>query len=163
MQILEILLLILMLVLVIVCIVLTVNMEKKVNKLERRYNRFMRGKDMKSMEEVVTRRFADINNLKKSTQVVTESLKGIEEMGKVSFQKIGLVKYDAFDDVGGSLSFALALLTKKNNGFVLNSVHSKEGCYTYLKEIVNGESYVTLGSEEQEALNKAKNSDNFME
>ncbi len=136
---------------------------KKINSLEKRYNRFLRGKDVENMEEIILKRFAEINVLKKNTKTVADSLSAIDEMVQASFQKCGLVKYDAFDDIGGNLSFALAVLTKKNNGFVLNSVHGKEGCYTYLKEIVNGESYISLGAEEQQALDKAKNTDNFME
>ena len=57
--------------------------------------------------------------------------------------------------MGGKLSFALALLDKNNNGFVLNAMHSREGCYTYIKEIVNGESYIVLAEEEKNALNIA--------
>jgi hypothetical protein len=76
---------------------------------------------------------------------------------KFTFQKVGLVKYDAFNEMGGKLSFSLALLNETNDGFVLNAVHSREGCYTYVKEIIDGNSIITLADEEQEALNVAKN------
>ena len=68
------------------------------------------------------------------------------------------MKYDAFKEMGGKLSFALAMLDKENNGFVMNAIHSSDGCYTYVKEIVKGESYVVLGEEEKEALRQAVNS-----
>ena len=74
-----------------------------------------------------------------------------------AYQKIGIVKYDAFKEIGGKLSFVLVLLTAENNGFILNSMHStKEGCYTYAKEVVNGEAFVILSEEEQQALDEAK-------
>ena len=57
-------------------------------------------------------------------------------------------------------SFALAMLDKENSGFVLNAIHSREGCYTYVKEIVKGESYIVLGEEEKEALRQAVNAHN---
>ncbi len=60
------------------------------------------------------------------------------------------------------MSFALAMLDKSNNGYVINAIHSREGCYTYAKEIIKGESYITLGEEEKKALDKAINSDNAM-
>ena len=63
-------------------------------------------------------------------------------------------------EMGGKLSFALAMLDKDNNGFVLNAIHSREGCYTYIKEIVKGESYIVLGEEEKEALRQAVNAHN---
>ena len=61
-----------------------------------------------------------------------------------SYQKVGIVKYDAFGEMGGKLSFALTMLDNDNNGWILNSMHSRDGCYTYIKEIVRGE--VTLSS-----------------
>ena len=73
------------------------------------------------------------------------------------FNKYGVEKYDAFDDVGGKLSFALALLDKENTGLILNAVHSRDNCFLYMKEIVKGESYVMLSQEEVEALRKAVN------
>lgn len=65
---------------------------------------------------------------------------------------MGIVKYDAFSQMGGQLSFCIALLDENDNGFIINSVHSTEGCYTYTKEIKNGECKITLGTEEAEAM-----------
>ena len=73
------------------------------------------------------------------------------------YQKVGIVKYDAFHEMGGDLSFALTMLDENNTGWILNAMHSREGCYTYIKEIVKGESYVVLGEEEKEALRQAVN------
>ena len=70
--------------------------------------------------------------------------------------KYALVKYDAFDKMAGKLSFVIALLNDDNSGILLNSMHSREGCFTYAKEIVNGESYIPLSAEEKEALEQAK-------
>ena len=82
----------------------------------------------------------------------------------ITYQKIGVVKYDAFKEMGGKLSFVLALLDKNNSGILLNSVHStREGCYTYLKEIIKGESFLELSEDEKKALNQALRSSNFME
>ena len=69
-----------------------------------------------------------------------------------AYQKMGLVKYDAFSQMGGQLSFSLALLDENNNGFIINSVHSSEGCYSYTKEIKLGQCAIDLGAEEAEAL-----------
>ena len=72
-----------------------------------------------------------------------------------AFQKVGIVKYDAFSQMGGQLSFSLALLDENDNGFILNSVHSTEGCYSYTKEIKNGLCDISLGEEEKQALDIA--------
>ena len=65
------------------------------------------------------------------------------------------MKYDAYGQMGGQLSFCLALLDENNNGFILNSVHSTEGCYTYTKEIKHGEYDIEISNEERKALNIA--------
>jgi hypothetical protein len=85
-----------------------------------------------------------------------KNIKIIFDKMKFTFQKVGLVKYDAFHEMGGKLSFSLALLNEKNDGFVINAVHSREGCYTYIKEIVGGNSIIVLAEEEKEALKMAK-------
>ena len=77
---------------------------------------------------------------------------------KTTFQKVGLVKYDAFHEMGGKLSFSLALLNEINDGFIVNAMHSREGCYTYIKEIIDGNSIIALADEEQEALDMAMKS-----
>ena len=81
----------------------------------------------------------------------------------ITYQKQGIIKYDAFNEMGGKLSFAMALLDKNNNGFIINSIHSREGCYTYIKEIVKGESYILLGEEERQALEKAIDEEDLMD
>ncbi len=71
---------------------------------------------------------------------------------------MAVIKYDAFQEMGGKLSFSLCMLDETNNGFIITSMHStREGCYTYVKEIIKGESFVLLSEEEKEALDEAKN------
>ena len=77
---------------------------------------------------------------------------------KYTYQKMGLIKYDAFHEMGGKLSFSLAMLDVRNNGFIINAMHTREGCYTYIKEIVDGNSIIVLSEEEQEALKRAMES-----
>ena len=74
-----------------------------------------------------------------------------------TLNKYGIVKYDAFEDMGGKLSFVLAMLDNDNSGFILNAIHSRENCFLYIKEIVKGESYIMLSQEEMEALKRAVN------
>ena len=116
-------------------------------------------KDGKSLEEVILKRFKEVDELKKEDAAKKVQLDDINESLRYAFSKMGMVKYDAFNEMGGKLSFALALLDNRNNGFLINAMHSREGCYTYVKEIINGESYINLGEEEKKALNKAINSE----
>lgn len=131
----------------------------KIKKMELTYTSFMSGKDGKSLEEVILKRFKEVDDLKKEDAAKKVQLDDINESLRYAFSKMGMVKYDAFNEMGGKLSFALALLDNRNNGFLINAMHSREGCYTYVKEIINGESYINLGEEEKKALNKAINSE----
>ena len=84
-----------------------------------------------------------------------QDIKKINEEMLSNFQKVGIFRYNAFDEMGGKLSFALTLLDGENNGFIINSMHSREGCYNYIKEIVKGASYIELSEEEAESLERA--------
>jgi len=115
----------------------------------------MRGKDGKTLEEVMKEKFAEAESILKFTKQNRQDIKDINRRLAVAYCKFGIVKYDAFNEMGGKLSFSLAMLDRSNDGWIINAMHSREGCYTYVKEIVKGESYVELSEEEAEALDKA--------
>lgn len=142
--------------LLLILILLIVTMVR-LKKLTRRYKDFVRGKDAESLEEVMLSRFEEIDGLKRAGEENRRRIKEVSENLLLTYQKIGIVKYDAFNEMGGKLSFALALLDKNENGFVMNSMHSREGCYTYIKEIIDGKSYIALSGEEKQAVDKAVN------
>jgi hypothetical protein len=136
----------------------------KQRKLNKKYRNFMSGADGVSLESQIFNRFREIDDLKVDSKAVKAELGKINDNLMVTYQKVGVVKYDAFKEMGGKLSFVVALLDKNNNGIILNSVHSsREGCYTYLKEIIKGESFLELSGDEKKALDMAINSTNYME
>lgn len=141
----------------ILLILVIVNMTQ-MNKLKKRYISFMSGKSAKSLEDTLIARLQQVDRLLSANAENERDIKKLFANMKFTFQKAGLVKYDAFDQMGGKLSFSLALLNESDDGFVLNAVHSREGCYTYVKEIVDGNSVIALAEEEQEALRMAKES-----
>ncbi len=135
----------------------------KLSKVNKRYRKFMGGADGKSLENQFITRFAEVDELKLDSLKVKSKLEKISENLLLTYQKIGIVKYDAFKEMGGKLSFALALLNDNNDGFILNSMHSsREGCYTYIKEIIKGEAFVVLAEEERLALEEAKKAGDYM-
>ena len=117
----------------------------------------MRGKDGKSLEQSMMDGFADVESVLKFTKQNRQDLKEINKKLVNTYNKVGIVKYDAFNEMGGKLSFSLALLNEKDDGFIINAMHSREGCYTYIKEIIAGKSVIVLASEEKEALDMALN------
>lgn len=129
----------------------------KVGSLTKKYNAFMKGSDGHTLESTILTRFKEIDILKEESKYTSEKLNIACETLITAYQKIGIVKYDAFKEMGGKLSFSLCLLDDENNGFILTSMHTREGCYTYVKEIIKGESFVVLATEERRALEEAKN------
>lgn len=144
-----------LLVFIIVLFVIIILQMKKLNRLQKRLSKFMTGKDAKSLEKDIVGLYEDNKFLKINVDKNKKDIRTLYKNMEHAFQKIGLIKYDAFQQMGGKLSFSLALLDENNNGFILNSVHSTEGCYTYTKEIKNGECAISLGEEEQQALDMA--------
>ena len=148
---------IILLILVVFLLVRSISYNMRLSRLERRYKIFMKGSDAQSLEKVFVRNFAQIDRLYEAKEDHDHDILFLKKNMEKMFNKYGVEKYDAFDDVGGKLSFALALLDKENTGLILNAVHSRDNCFLYLKEIVKGESYVMLSQEEVEALRKAVN------
>ena len=144
-----------MLVFIIILFVLLIIFIIKEEKLRKKYIKFMCGKNAQSLESDIIKLYEDNNFLKNMVDINKKDIRQLYKDISKAFQKVGIVRYDAYQQMGGLLSFSLALLDENNNGFILNSVHSTEGCYTYTKEVKNGECKIELGNEERVALEQA--------
>ena len=148
---------IILLVLTFILLVNTMSNDVRLARIEKKYRLFMKGQDAQSLEKVFVRKFDQIDRLFEAKENHDHVIRQLQNSFHTVYSKYGIEKYDAFDDVGGKLSFALAMLDQDNNGIILNAVHSRDNCFLYLKEIVKGESFVLLSQEEVEALRKAVN------
>lgn len=149
-------------VLILISIIINIAQQIKLNKIKKRYEAFMTGKEGKDLEHLLVDRLNQMDQLNEKQISQNQMMEEINDMLKDTYSKLAIVKYDAFKEMGGKLSFAFALLNEKNDGLIFNSMHNREGCYTYIKEIVNGESYILLSDEEKEVLEQAKNVRNYM-
>ena len=127
----------------------------QMKKLKKNYRIFMSGKDAKTLEDTLIQRLDQVDSLLESNEENDSNIKVLSKNMQRTYQKMGLIKYDAFHEMGGKLSFSLAMLDMRNNGFIINAMHTREGCYTYIKEIIDGNSVIVLSEEEQEALKRA--------
>lgn len=130
----------------------------QMSQLKKRYKIFMSGKNARNLEKTLIERLDQVDTLIEANVANERNIQKLFNNMKFTFQKVGLVKYDAFNEMGGKLSFSLALLNETEDGFVMNAVHSRDGCYTYVKEIIAGNSIIVLSPEEKEALDMAKQS-----
>ena len=135
--------------------ILTILNIVQMKKLKKNYRIFMSGKDAKTLEDTLIQRLDQVDSLLESNEENDRNIKVLSKNMQRTYQKMGLIKYDAFHEMGGKLSFSLAMLDMRNNGFIINAMHTREGCYTYIKEIIDGNSVIVLSEEEQEALKRA--------
>ena len=133
--------------LVVILLILVIAAMAKLKKLSRKYDYFMRGKDAETLEDVILDQLEEIRILKAEDRAAKDSIRTLNRNFRSSF--------NAFPGMGGTLSFVIAVLDYTNSGFILNCIHSKEGCYLYMKEVDAGKTEKVLGNEEQEALEQA--------
>ncbi|WP_026835055.1 DUF4446 family protein [Eubacterium xylanophilum] len=144
--------------LVVLLFVLVIVALAKISSLRLRYETFMEGKDGKSLEEAFQDKFDNMEEINDEIVDINKRLVNIDKNLLKTYQKLAIVKYDAFKEVGGTISFVLAMLNNENDGFIFNSMHSNaEGCYSFIKEVKGGEVFVTLSEEEKQALEQALN------
>lgn len=145
-----------LLVVVVLLIIILFLVIHKMNIMSRKYSALMSGKKGADLEKIIRIRFKEMDMVKANAKQVTKEHRKIKKHMSSAFCKMGLVKYDAFNEMAGKLSFVIALLNEDNSGVILNAMHSRDGCHTYAKEIIKGESYIPLSEEEKEALERAK-------
>ena len=142
---------------ILVIAILNVVIVSMLIKTRKTYKTFLSGADGKSLEAVMLKRLKEVDELKEENRVISKSISMINNNLLITYQKASLLKYDAFSEMGGKLSFSLCLLDGNNDGYILTSMHStREGCYIYVKEIIKGESYAILSKEEKQVLEDAK-------
>ena len=135
-------------VLIFILMILLIIQISKVSRLKKRLDQFLMGKDGVTLEQNILQLFEDNRFLKDMEEKDRKDINTIFKRMQTMYQKMGLVRYDAFNQMGGQLSYSLVMLDENDNGFIINSVHSTEGCYSYSKEIRNGDNSISLSKEE---------------
>ncbi len=141
--------------LVVILIILLIINAVRTGKMRKAYRAFMKGSNGQSLENILLQRMQQVEEVMQAEAENEKQIQIVLDHLDHTYQKVGLVKYNAFNEMGGKLSFSLALLNRKNDGFILNAMHSREGCFTYIKEVINGNSVLMLSEEEKEALDAA--------
>ncbi len=128
----------------------------KVISLNKRYKKFMlklgEGKDLQEdLENYMYR----VERVEKQNANILGQINSLDKDLEGCIQKVGILRYSAFQDTGSDLSFTLALLDEHDDGVVFNGIYSREMSNIYAKPIENGKSKYTLSEEEQEAIKMA--------
>jgi len=124
----------------------------------KKYKRLMNGLGDKDVENLMTSYINDLDKLKREVHVNTNNrIEEIEKKIPHCIQHLGIVNYNAFENMGNDMSFSIAAMDERKNGFILTGIYSRDHSYVYSKEIRKGKPQRELSIEEVEALNKAQN------
>jgi len=110
---------------------------------------------LRNMEDIIILQRKDIRSLKTESRQNREAIRELNRLTRNCLQKIGVLKYDAFEGMGGKLSFALCILDYRDSGYILNSIHSRETTFSYIKIVENGQTDQILTEEERIVLEQA--------
>jgi hypothetical protein len=132
------------------------------NKLGKRYKKFFKNSDDSNVEKLIEENIDLCHDIINKNKDIENRISYVERNMLQCVQKIGVVRYNAFDNVGSNLSFAIALLDGNDNGIVINGIYSREATSTYAKAIISGQSKYTLSAEEIQAIDIAKKNKFFL-
>lgn len=144
-------------VLIIILLIMVIVALKSINRLEARYRKLTRGMNNKNLEEIIVGYLNNIDEFKDEAEKIKEDQNSLEEKIKKCVQKVSILRYKAFDDIGSDLSFSIALLDDKNDGIILTGIYGRNDSTVYAKPIDNGISRYDLSDEEIEVLEDALN------
>lgn len=143
----------LVLLVLVLIIIMCVN-AVKMKKLKKRFEKFMSKEDV-NLEELLVQYTKKLNVLLQNEKEMQTSIEHMEKVVKNCVQKVGVVRYQAIQNMGADLSYTVALLDENDDGVVLNGIYGRDGCYTYAKPIQEGKSSYNLSDEEVQAIEKA--------
>lgn len=133
----------------------TVFQYRRTRRLEARLDTFLRGRDGRSLEAVLTAHGAE---LKKHATGIAEARKASEYLHRAlqaAIRKVSFERYNPFQGLGGNQSFTLVLLDAHNTGVVLTSLHNREATRVYAKAVREGTPLQQLSEEESRVLQHA--------
>ena len=128
----------------------------KLAKLNKRYQKMMTGVTGENQEQLLHSQVSGVQNAVEQVQRLSEHCQKLDEISRTAIQKIGVVRFNAFNDPGSDLSFSIALLDSNKNGVVVTSLYGRNESHVYAKPIHNGQSTYLLTTEEKEAVSKTK-------
>lgn len=151
-----------LIIVVFILILLYISNTIKLSKLRKSYKEFMKRLGHgNNIDEMLRSYISAVDKVQEDNIEIRKYCETLDKDMEKCLQKVGIVRYNAFQDTGSDLSFTLALLDEDNTGVVLNGIYSREMSNIYAKPVKNGKSEHTLSEEEKEAINKAINNTNF--
>lgn len=144
-----------MTVMILLALIIFISINIKLAKMNKRYFKMMRGMEGTNIEQLLLAHIEEVKQTVRKVDRLSNDCQRLESISKECIQKVGIIRFNAFEDMGSDLSFAIALLNNQNNGVVVSSIYSRNECHTYAKPIISSKSSYFLTEEEQQALTQA--------
>lgn len=142
--------------LIFILLIMNLFTRNKLKKLKAKYNKFMNGLGNVNIEQLLENCIEKINNMNIRGRELENQINSIERNLLQCVQKVGVVRYNAFENVGSDLSFSVALLDNSDSGIILSGIYARDSSLTYAKPVISGKSKYALSAEEIQALENAK-------
>ncbi len=147
-----------LLALMLMCMGLVARLSVRDAQFQSRWRDLMREAKGENLEALLRDHLRERLKMEEDIHQLTTRVLNLESKISTAKRHLGLVRYDAFDDVGGAQSFALAIYDDQGTGAVVNGVIGRMDCRVYCKPLINGQSERNLSQEEQRAIREAKSS-----
>jgi hypothetical protein len=144
-----------MAIVIVVLLVAVVALARRTSRIDARLRGLTRGEGGASLEAILDSHLDKVDAVARGLNDLDVRMAVLEAAQRRSFQRVGLVRYNPFDETGGNQSFALALLDANGDGWVLSSLHARSGTRIYAKAVSRGRSDVALSDEESAAVGQA--------
>lgn len=146
-----------LLVIVVLVFIINIVLVSSIKRLEKKYKKLMRGTTNKNLEELINEKLETIDKSSENSKIALETCSKLSEDMKQCVNKVAIMRYKAFEDVGSDLSFSIAILDSNNDGVVLTGIYARTESTMYAKPIDKGISRYELSEEEKHVLNEVVN------
>ena len=143
-----------LLLLIVILAIMLMRAEKRVKGLQEKYDFFTKGADNVDVGELLTETLSEVRSGRIEMEKLENRCNELRNQLKDCVQKVGVVRFNAFDDTGSDLSYSVALLDERKDGVVFSSIFGRDENRCYAKPVKNGKSDYPLSKEELEALSK---------
>ncbi|WP_255451185.1 DUF4446 family protein [Sporomusa sp. KB1] len=142
-------------ILIFIALIIFISVSIKMSRLNKRYRKMMFGMENANIESLLLKHIEEVRQAVTKVKNLDEKCRHLDVVTTTAIQNLGIVRFNAFEDTGSDLSFALALLDQNKNGVVLSSIYGRNESRVYAKPILDGQSTYHLTAEEKAALSKS--------
>jgi len=144
-------------ILLFIVLLVFIKINMNLSRLANKYETLIKGANGGNLDDALIQNIKDISLIRDNLITLSSRIGKLEDFERMTIKKVGIVKFDAFDDISGKMSFALAILNERQDGFILSNICGRSDSRVYVKPLVAGQSpNNNLTNEEKMAIGQAE-------